>query len=363
MNISFPETFSTGKRRRRASVMILSAIAVSILNVLVNTLLASASNISQINTSYNPTTLYLVIFVTGTMLFSCALTLLANENRKLILPISIVSAIVTSATVYFISFSFTETLLSLAFIPCSIVISLAILNGCEKAHTVVGGAVALASVLISAGIIFLYENFGEVSMPIISYLADLGRSAFADFYEAYPMTIQSELIESIDFTVLFDTFLLILPSFFCAAVSVISYIAVTLSRALIVGQGAVSDNIAKWPLKMSRLASLIYIAVILITVTSATTASISTLSVLYNLIIVFLPGFFFIGIRTTILHFRRPSFFSLVFGIFVLMSFISNPAVLILLVACSGALDNLFSNVRAAIYGETPKNRNTHQNG
>ena len=127
--------------------------------------------------------------------------------------------------------------------------------------------------------------------------------------------------------------------------------------ALILGQGAISDSLTRWPLKMSRLASLVFITALIFSMLSFSGTGETLIITMYNLMLILSPGFFLIGIRTSLMHFRRPSLFTIIFGVIVLVSCLNNPILLVLLVASSGALDNLFPGVRAILYGEHPKKR------
>ena len=79
---------------------------------------------------------------------------------------------------------------------------------------------------------------------------------------------------------------------------------------------------------------------------------------MYNILLILCPGFFLIGIRTSLLHFRHPSLFSVILGIILLVSCLNNPLLLVMLVASTGAFDNLFPSVRAILYGEYTKKSN-----
>ena len=124
---------------------------------------------------------------------------------------------------------------------------------------------------------------------------------------------------------------------------------------MILGQGAHSEKLERWPLKMSRLASVIFIIALIFSMLTFSGTDRSVILTMYNVMIILMPGFFLIGIRTSLLHFRRPSLFSIIIGLFVLVSCFSNPILIVFILASMGALDNLFPMVRAILYGETIK--------
>ena len=350
MNISFPDDKGIGKRRVRAILLLLGACALSIFYIFVENIYAPRLTIY----SYNPITLYILTYMASAVFMSCALTVLNFQSKKLSCVLTVIICAAVAGASLALGASPEQLLLTLAFIPSGIVLSSCISNGFEKAHTVVGNAVIIACVLLSAVAIYIYSSFGEVSRASIAYIVNVFRDAFVSFYSQY--STQTGL-SGIDVSATFDMFIVILPSFFCVFVSIISYITATLSRALILGQGAHSEKISRWPLKMSRLASVIFIISLIFAMLALAGTSQSVILTMYNIMIILTPGFFLIGIRTSLMHFRRPSLFTFIFGIFILLSCISNPMLLVLLVASMGALDNLFPAVRAIIYGEQPKKR------
>ncbi len=352
MNISFPDTVNIGKRLVRAILLLLAACALSVFYVFIENVYAPRLTMY----TYNPITLYILTFSASSVFLSGALTVLAYQNKKLTAILTVITCAVAAGASIALGASPIQLLLALAFIPSGTIISMCISNGLEKAHTVVGNAVIIATILVFASAIYIYSSFGEVSRRSIAYIVNVFREAFVSFYDQY--SSQTGL-SGVDISATFDMFIVILPSFFCVFVSVISYIVTTVSRALILGQGAHSERIARWPLKMSRLASVIFIISLIFAMLSFSGTNRSLILTMYNIMIILTPGFFLIGIRTSVMHFRRPSFFSLVFGIFILISCLSNPILFVLLVASMGALDNLFPAVRAILYGEQLKK---HQN-
>jgi hypothetical protein len=302
--------------------------------------------------TYNPITLYAITFSVGTALFACAFAVIANRSKKLSVVVAAVSAALVAAVSFILGASPVQMLFALAFIPSGIIISLCISKGCEKAHTVVGNAVMTALVFILGSVIYIHSSLGEVTGKSLTFIVNVFRMAFIDFYRQY--TAGTPLVQ-IDAGETFDMFVAITPALFCIVAVLISYITVTISRALILGQGAVSDSLTRWPLKMSRLASVIFIIALLISMLSFSGTSEAVIISMYNLLLILTPGFFLVGIRTSLLHFRRPSLFSIIIGVIVIVSCLNNPLLLVMLVASTGAFDNLFPGVRAILYGEYTK--------
>ena len=345
MNISFPDTANIGKRRLRAILLFIAACALSIFYVFTENVYTTHTSLY----TYNPITLYILIFSSSSVFLSSAITVLTYQNKKITVILAVIASVVISGASIALGASPMQLLLALACIPSGTIISMCISSGFEKAHTVVGNSVIIAIVLVFASTIYIYSSFGEVSRRSIAYIVNVFREAFVSFYGQY--SLQTGL-SGIDISATFDMFIVILPSFFCVLVSVISYIVTTVSRALILGQGAQSEKIARWPLKMSRLASVVFITSLIFAMLSFSGTNEYLILTMYNVMIILTPGFFLIGIRTSFMHFRRPSFFSIIFGIFMLISCFSNPILLILLIASMGAFDNLFPSVRAILYGE-----------
>ena len=339
MNITFPDNAGIGKRRIRAFLFLIAACALSVLYVFTENIYAAKLTVY----TYNPITLYILTFAAASALFACALTLIAYKSKKLSAIATLAVCVVASASVLALGADPIQLLLALAFIPSGIVLSACISNGFEKAHTVVGNAVIMACVFISAIAVYVYSTFGEITRRSIAYIVSVFREAFVSFYSQY--SAQAGL-SGIDISATFDMLVIILPAFFCVFVSIVSYIVTTVSRAMILGQGAHSEKLERWPLKMSRLAS------VMLTFSGTDRSVILTM---YNVMIILMPGFFLIGIRTSLLHFRRPSLFSIIIGLFVLVSCFSNPILIVFILASMGALDNLFPMVRAILYGETIK--------
>lgn len=352
MNIYFPDSSSIGKRTTRAILFVLLSCALSILCVFIENIYAPKLSAY----TYNPMTLYALTFSASSALFSCAFAVIAHRSKKLSIISAVISAILVASVSFVFGASPVQMLLALAFLPSGIIISLCISRGCEKAHTVVGNAVITALVFVFGGMIYIYSSLGEVSGKALTFIVDIFRQAFISFYEQYSA---GSALARIDIGATFDMFVAITPALFCIAVTLISYITVTISRALILGQGAVSDSLTRWPLKMSRLASVIFIIALIISMLSFSGTSEAVIISMYNILLILSPGFFLIGIRTSLLHFRRPSMFSLVLGIIVLIACLNNPLLLVMLVASTGAFDNLFPGVRAILYGEYTKKSNS----
>jgi len=350
MNVYFPDTANIGKRNTRAILFLFLSCIISIFYIFAENIYAPKLTVYV----YNPITLYVVTFMTSVVFFSCALAVISYKSKKLA-AISVIAAIILVASVsLLLGASPEQLLLALAFIPSGTLLSMCISRGLEKAHTVVGNAVIIALVFAFASMIYIYSSLGEVSRATIAYIVNIFREAFVSFYTQYSAQTG---ITGIDVSATFDMFVAIFPAFFCVVASVISYITATLSRALILGQGAISDSLTRWPLKMSRLASLVFITALIFSMLSFSGTGKTLIITMYNLMLILSPGFFLIGIRTSLMHFRRPSLFTIIFGVIVLVSCLNNPILLVLLVASSGALDNLFPGVRAILYGEHPKKR------
>jgi hypothetical protein len=348
MNITFPDNAGIGKRRIRTLLFLIAACALSVLYVFTENIYAAKLPVY----TYNPITLYILTFAAASALFACALTLIAYKSKKLSVIATLAVCAVASASALALGADPIQLLLALAFIPSGIVLSACISNGFEKAHTVVGNAVIMACVFISAIALYVYSTFGEVTRRSIAYIVSVFREAFVSFYSQY--SAQAGL-SGIDIPATFDMLVIILPAFFCVFVSVVSYIVTTVSRAMILGQGAHSEKLKRWPLKMSRLASVIFIIALIFSMLTFSGTDRLVILTMYNVMIILMPGFFLVGIRTSLLHFRRPSLFSIILGLFVLVSCFSNPILIVFIVASMGALDNLFPMVRAILYGETIK--------
>lgn len=352
MNIYFPDSTNIGKRTTRAILFTLLSCALSVFCVFMENVYAPKLSVY----AYNPVTMYTLALLVSSAFFACAFAVIANRSKKLSALAAVISAVVVASLSFLFGASPVQMLLALAFLPSGIIVSLCISRGCEKAHTVVGNAVVLALTLALAFIISIYSSLGEVTGKAISFIVNIFRQAFVDFYGQYSA---SSALAGIDIEATFDMLVAILPAFFCIIVTIASYITVTVSRALILGQGAVSDSLTRWPLKMSRLASVIFIIALIISMLSFSGTSEALIISMYNLLLILSPGFFLIGIRTSLLHFRRPSMFSLILGIIVLVACLNNPLLLVMLVASTGAFDNLFPSVRAILYGEYTKKSNS----
>ena len=348
MNIYFPDSLGIGKRTTRAILFVLLSCVLNVFCVFMENVYAPKLSVYN----YNPITLYAITFSVGSALFACAFTVMASRSKKLSVLIALMSASLVAGLSLVLGASPVQMLFVLAFIPSGIIISLCISKGCEKAHTVVGSAVITALVLILGSVIYIYSSLGEVTGRSLTFIVNIFRKAFVDFYGQY--TAGSPLAQ-INVGEMFDMFIAITPALFCIVTALISYITVTVSRALILGQGAVSDALTRWPLKMSRLASVIFIIALIISMLSFSGTSETLIISMYNVLLILSPGFFLIGIRTSLLHFRRPSLFSIIIGVIVIVSCLNNPPLLVMLVASTGAFDNLFPGVRAILYGEYTK--------
>jgi hypothetical protein len=352
MNIYFPDSLGIGKRTTRAILFVLLSCVLSIFYVFMENVYAPKLSVY----AYNPITLYALTFLASSVLFACAFAVIASRSKKLSVLTAVISAVAVAALSFVLGASPVQMLFALAFLPSGIIISLCISRGCEKAHTVVGSAVITALVVILGGMMYIYSSLGEVSGKALTFTVDIFRQAFVDFYGQY---LSQPALAGIDVNATFDMFVAITPALFCIVVSIVSYISVTLSRALILGQGAVSDSLTRWPLKMSRLASVVFIIALVVSMLSFSGTSEAVIISMYNVLLILSPGFFLIGIRTSLLHFRRPSLFSIIIGVIVIVSCLNNPLLLVMLVASTGAFDNLFPGVRAILYGEYTKKSNS----
>ena len=350
MNISFNDTVRASKRRTRALFMILAACALSALNIFIEKIYAQSEKALS---SYDPFSLYFITFVASTVLLSCALTVLSYENKHYLWIAPAVSAVIIAALYILLGASPASVLLSLAFIPSATVISVCISHGCEKAHTVVAGATVIGTVFLLALLLDHYAVFGEISKGSLTYTLNLLRDSFLEFYKEYNyagLGINASMLSSA-----FDAAILMTPSLLCALAAVVSYITASISRLTVLGQGALSEKLLYWPLKMSRLASFVFLSAFLIAALSASGENAVIVLSAINVMIALLPGFFLIGVRSSFMHVRKPGFFGMIFGIFLLISCIQNPAMILVIVATLGAIDNLFSSYRARLYGEIKK--------
>ncbi len=348
MNISFTDTLTPKTRRVRSVIMTVAACALSTLNIFMEKMYAGAKTLP-----YDPSMLYLLTFAVSGVLLACALTVLSHESKHSMWVVSLISAFTVVSAHIALSASPADILLALAFIPSAVVISSCISGGCEKAHTVVANAVVLGLVFFLSALLEHYSAFGEVSARSVAHTANVIRESFLSIYSMYDYTSLGLTLAQI--TEAFNAVVLLTPALFCAFAAVISYIEITIARPVILGQGISSENLKHWPLKMSRLASLVFLAAFLMMALSISDDSNTFFTTMINLMLVLLPGFFLIGIRTSILHFRRPGLFGMIFGIFIIITCIQNPAMFFILVATIGAFDNLFTTFRARLYGETRK--------
>ncbi len=350
MNISFNDTLSAPKRRARSTVMILVACALSALNIFIEKIYASTPKFIS---SYDPFSLYFITLITSTVLLSSALTMLSYENKNSIWMISLASACAVALSCFALGASPSDILLTLAFIPSAIIISICISSECEKAHSVVANAVVIGLALLLSLVLSHYSVFGEISKDSIIYALDLLRDSFLAIYDEFGYSglgISNSYLHAV-----FEIALLLIPSLFCAFTAVLSYIQVSIARAVILGQGVNSEKLVHWPLKMSRLASFAFLASFLIAALSTSSENQLLIISATNMMIVLLPGFFLIGVRSSFMHVRRPGFLGMIFGVFILISCIQNPAMIFVLIATLGAIDNLFTSFRARLYGETKK--------
>ncbi len=349
MNISFTDTLTLKQRRVRSVIMIISACAISTLNIFMEKIYAKAEALP-----YDPSMLYLITLAVSGVLLTCALTVLSYENKHSVWVIPVISSLVVISAHIALGASWSDMLLALAFIPSALVISSCISGGCEKAHTVVANAVIIGLVFFCSALLSHYSAFGEISAQSVAYTVNALRESFLSLYALYDYTslglTMSQIVEA------FNSVILLTPAIFCAFAVIVSYIEITIARPVILGQGFSSEKLSLWPLKMSRLASFVFLAAFLMMALSMSGDSNVLFVAMINLMIVLLPGFFLIGIRTSLMHFRRPGFFGMIFGIFIIITCIQNPAMFFILVATMGAFDNLFFRFRSLLYGETKKN-------
>ena len=353
MNTSLNSTLTPQKRRTRAIVMLIASYALSIINILIDKASALAGKSSL---TYDPSMLYAVTFTVGAMLLSCAIATLALDTRHAFWTVPLISALAVGGTYAALGASPADILIALIFIPSATVIAACLFRGCEKFHTVAANAVVLAAAFILSALLSHYGTFGELSEISVGYTVSAFRESFLEFYQnndysSFGLTL-ANLHE------VFNTFLLLIPSLLCALVAVLSYIEVTLSRAILLGQGASSEAIAHWPFKLSRLASFVFLGASIMTMLSVSLENETLMIITTNLMIVFIPGFFLVGIRSSLMHFKRPGLFGMIFGALAIFACIQNPALLFILVASVGAIDNLFAVYRESLYGEQGKTKN-----
>ena len=150
----------------------------------------------------------------------------------------------------------------------------------------------------------------------------------------------------------FELSVLLTPAFAIALVSILSYIEITLTRILVLDRGVCKEGLTHWPLKLSRLASVIFLVSFLIFVFAVSDEKKILVMTGANLFIALLPGFFLLGLRAAPSHFKRPGLFGILFWILIIMYCIRNPAILLMIFAVMGAFDNLFKAFRERFYGE-----------
>ena len=338
---------STVKAKKdRVLVMSLSACLLSMLSIFAKRFYDGASALP-----YDPSMLFLLSFVTSSMLLACALTVLACKNKRILfIMTTVMSATVVCATHILLGASAAETLLSLAFVPSSAVLALCIKNGCEKTHTVVANSVILSLVFVFALLLGLYEIFGEISTETLAHIKLYIKESFDAIYSSYDYTALG--ITSAQISDMFETTVLMFPAIACALICALSYIQATLTRLLVLDRNVCNAEIGHWPLKMSRLASVAFLFTFVAVAFGIGQGSTLFYITAANLMIVLTPGFLLIGIRSAPSRFKRPSLFGMIFGILILIYCIQNPAILLLVFSISGAFDNLFSAFRERFYGE-----------
>lgn len=351
MSISFNNTVSSVARRAKALFMLIVACAISIFVIVLSKV---STNVQVL--PYDPTILFLLSFIVGTMLTAVSVSIIMDQSKGLAIISSVVSMTVIWVCAFLLEASPTITLLCLSAIPVGITVALCFLGECEKAHTVTATATVFAIALISAFLIDHYASYGEISTASFTHFFDTVKqsfiSAFSEInYEALGLSL-SDLSES------FDALIPVLPSVVVIIVSIVAYISVSLARSILLGQGALSESLERWPLKMSRMASIVFlIAFLIISLSDSKGASLTVTSAL-NIMLILTPGFLLIGIRSSVIHLKRSGFFGMIFIAMILFTSLRVPSFLVIIIATLGALDNLFPSFRASLYGEDLKKQN-----
>ncbi len=352
MNASINETGVTRNKKNRVLLMSLAACALSVLGILIKSYYADASVLP-----YDPSMLFLLSFISGSMLLASALTVLSvGGKRFLFTAVASLSALTVGAVHVLLGAPFAETLLSLTFVPSAVVLATCMKNGCEKTHTVVANAVILSLTGLFSLLLTLYETFGEISAKsvgvISKHLEDTFNAVYSTYgYEAAGLT-SSQMAE------LFDLAVVMIPAALIALVLLLSYIEATITRLVVLDRGVCKDEIGHWPLKMSRLSSVVFLLCFVIVAFGLFRSSAVLYMTAASLLIILTPGFSLIGLRSAPSRFKRGGLFGMVFILFILIYGMKNPAILFLLVSVSGAFDNLFAPFRERFYGEKKEKNN-----
>jgi len=346
MNAYINETGTVRKKKDRVFIMTVVSCALSVLGVLMKSFYADAEILP-----YDPSMLFILSLITGSMLLSCALTVLLSKGRYVLYLITLALPLVFSCSVHvLLGASAAETLLALAFVPSAAVVSLCMSSSCEKTHTLSANAVVLMLTLLSALALSHYESFGEISAASLGAVKSSLLSSFEEVLETYSYAglgiTQAQLHE------VFELSVLLTPAFAIALVSILSYIEITLTRILVLDRDVCKEGLTHWPLKLSRLASVIFLVSFLIFVFAVSDEKKILVMTGANLFIALLPGFFLLGLRAAPSHFKRPGLFGILFWILIIMYCIRNPAILLMIFAVMGAFDNLFKAFRERFYGE-----------
>lgn len=351
MNASTNCTGIAKAKKDRVFIMTASSCILSLLGILAKRVYANANTLP-----YDPSMLFLLSFIASSMLLSCALTVLACKGkRNLYIITALTSAAVICTSHILLGACTAETLLALAFVPSGVTVSLCIKSGCEKTHTVVANAVVISLVFVLSFLLGLYEAFGEISLDVLENLKQYVRETLETVYKSYEyagLSFTSSQISDI-----FNLAVLLLPSTVCAVISVLSYVEATLVRLIVLDRRIDKAEITHWPLKMSRLSSLVFLFAFIVFVFGIGQKSTLFYMTAANLMLALVPGFLLIGIRSAPSRFKRPSLFGIIFGIFLVIYCIRNPIILVLMLAVSGAFDNLFSAFRERFYGEKKENK------
>jgi hypothetical protein len=308
------------------------------------------------NTTYDPLVMFLIAFIVGSMLVATSFSIISYYSKKLAAILLSILTIAVGTLSVFLGVSPSSLLLYLSFIPVGIVISLCLVSEYEKAHTVVAAAAVLVSVLILSFLLAHYSAYGEVSSRSLTHFVSAVKQEFVSVtseidYESLGLSV-TDISES------FDSVIYMMPAIIIIFASVISYICVSLARVLLLGHGASSEGLKHWPLKMSRMASAVFlISFLIIMLSGAKSVNVTDTSAL-NLMLILTPGFFLIGIRSSVIHLRRSGFFGMIFMALIFFTTIKYPPLFLMIVAASGALDNLFPSFREALYGEISKSKN-----
>ncbi len=308
------------------------------------------------NAAYDPLVMFLIAFTVGVMLVATSFSIISHQSKKLSIASLGILTVVVGTLAFFLGASPSSLLLYLSFIPVGITVSLCLTSEYEKAHTVVAAATVFASVLILAFLLEHYAAYGEITARSIEHFIDAVKQEFISVTSEIDYTALG--LSVTDISESFDSVIYMMPAIVVIIASVISYICVSLSRVLLLGHGASSEKLKRWPLKMSRMASVVFlISFLIIMLSGAKSVNVADTSAL-NLMLMLTPGFFIIGVRSSVIHLRRSGFFGMIFMAIIFFTTIKYPPLFLMIVAASGALDNLFPSFREALYGEGSKNQN-----